>query len=195
MFRNANGPRLSYFWTDIAAQMNDDLFETGYTVEAFIKIAADWTAQRNAWMNIMTREGKRGNLPEWGGGLPESPPLQFAISNLREVQWEPATRVAAAGELRARTAWSGEILVDRWLHVAVVNDPVKRTTTMYVEGAPVLRNPIDTVGLASLNKRWVVGAGFWNDAPPGTGFLGAIGEIRIVPKPLAPAEWLTARAK
>jgi hypothetical protein len=145
-------------------------------------------------MNIMTRQGRRGNLPGWGGGLPESPPLQFAISNLREVQWEPTTQTATTGQLRARTAWSGEILVDRWLHVALVNDPATKVTTMYIEGAPALRNPVDTLGLASLGMRWVVGAGSWDGGAPSGGFLGSIGEIRIVPKPLPPTQWLTARA-
>ena len=194
VFRNSAGPRLSYLWTDLAAQMNDDTFDQGYTVEAFIKIAPEWTAATNAWMNIMTRQGRRGNLPGWGGGLPESPPLQFAISNLREVQWEPTTQTATTGQLRARTAWSGEILVDRWLHVALVNDPATKVTTMYIEGAPALRNPVDTLGLASLGMRWVVGAGSWDGGAPSGGFLGSIGEIRIVPKPLPPTQWLTARA-
>lgn len=194
VFRNSAGPRLSYLWTDLAAQMNDDTFDQGYTVEAFIKIAPEWTASANAWMNIMTRQGRRGNLPGWGGGLPESPPLQFAISNLREVQWEPTTQTATGGQLRARTAWSGEILVDRWLHVALVNDPATKVTTMYIEGAPALRNPVDTLGLASLGMRWVVGAGSWDGGAPSGGFLGSIGEIRIVPKPLPPTQWLTARA-
>lgn len=97
-----------------------------------------------------------------------------------------------AASLSPRTNWSGEILLDTWLHIAVVNDPVAKETTMYVEGAPVLRNAIDGVGLASLGMPWNVGAGYWDDEGAVDGFLGAIGEIRVVAKPLAPAQWLTA---
>lgn len=172
--------------------MNRETFNTGYTVEAFVKLDKSWTAASNAWMNIMTRAGRRGNLKGWDDGLPESPPLQFAISNLRELQWEVVPQVPTPPS--ARTNWSGEILLDTWLHVAIVNDPATRETTMYVEGAPVLRNAIDAVGLASLNLPWTVGAGYWDGGAPESGFLGAIGEIRIVAKPLAPAQWLTARA-
>ncbi|GGY78928.1 LamG-like jellyroll fold domain-containing protein [Pseudoduganella plicata] len=191
-FRNAAGKRLSYFLTDASAAMNRETFNTGYTVEAFVKLDKSWTAASNAWMNVMTRAGRRGNLKDWDDGLPESPPLQFAISNLRELQWEVVPQLPAPPS--ARTNWSGEILLDTWLHVAIVNDPATRETTMYVEGAPVLRNAIDAVGLASLNLPWTIGAGYWDGGAPESGFLGAIGEIRIVAKPLAPAQWLTARA-
>ncbi|WP_260598771.1 LamG-like jellyroll fold domain-containing protein [Sphingomonas endolithica] len=189
----SNAPRLSYFLTDVAAQMNDDAFEQGYTIEAFVKIAKDWTATNNAWMNVMTRGGRRDAIPGWSGSYGDSPPIQFAVSNLREIQWEVPS-FTAAGPVRSRTAWSGEIIVDRWMHLAFVNDPVAKTITMYIEGAPVLRNAVDAVGLPNNGLPWVVGAGASNLASPGGGFLGAIGEIRIVPKPLLPAQWLTARA-
>lgn len=94
----------------------------------------------------------------------------------------------------SRANWSGEILLDSWLHIAVVNDPVTKETTMYVEGAPILRNTVDTVGLATQNLPWVVGAGYYQGNGQGGGFLGAMGEIRIVSKPLPPSRWLTARA-
>lgn len=191
-FRNAAGKRLSYFLTDAAAAMNSATFKTGYTVEVFIKLDKSWTSATNAWMNILTRAGRRGNLPGFDDGLPQSPPLQFAISNLKEVQWEVMPQQAAT--VSSRTNWSGEIMLDTWLHVAIVNDPVARETTMYVEGAPVLRNAVDTIGLASLGLPWTVGAGYWDGGSPGSGFLGAMGEMRVVAKPLAPAQWLTARA-
>lgn len=188
-FRNASGaPRLSYFHTAAGAPLNAETFDSGYTVEAFVKLDKNWTADTNAWMNIMTRGGRRGNIPGFSGG-PQSPPLQFAISNLREVQWEVATQDNKA----SRTNWSGEIMLDTWLHIAIVNDPATRATTMYVEGAPVLRNAVDGSGLATLDEPWYVGAGFWDAGPPSNGFLGDISEIRVVSRPLAPAEWLTAR--
>jgi hypothetical protein len=65
---------------------------------------------------------------------------------------------------------------------------------MYVEGAPVLRNSSNVVGLATLGaaKQWVVGGGSW-DGEKADGFFGNIGEIRVAAAALAPAQWLTAR--
>jgi hypothetical protein len=190
-FSNSDGARLSYFMTDAAAAINGETFETtGYTIEAFIKIDKSWTT-KNAWMNIMTRGGWNRNFPGFQG-WDASPPVQFAISNLKEVQFEVIPQKPAPTSSRAN--WSGEILLDSWLHIAVVNDPVAKETTMYVEGAPILRNTVDTVGLATQNLPWVVGAGYYQGSGPGGGFLGAMGEIRIVSKPLPPSQWLTARA-
>jgi len=190
-FSNAESARLSYFMTDVAAALNNETFETtGYTIEAFIKIDKGWT-DKNAWMNIMTRGGWNRNFAGFQG-WDASPPVQFAISNLKEVQFEVIPQKPAPTSSRAN--WSGEILLDSWLHIAVVNDPATQETTMYVEGAPILRNTVNTVGLASQNLPWVVGAGYYQGNGPGGGFLGAMGEIRIVSKPLPPAQWLTARA-
>ncbi len=191
-FSNTEGSRLSYFMTDAAAALNSATFDaTGYTIEAFIKLDKSWTT-RNAWMNIMTRGGWNRNFPGFQG-WDASPPVQFAISNLKEVQFEVIPQLPAPDSARAN--WSGEILLDSWLHVAVVNDPVAKETTLYVEGAPVLRNTIDTVGLASQGLPWVVGAGYYQGNGPGGGFLGGMGEVRIVAKPLPPSQWLTARAR
>ena len=73
-------------------------------------------------------------------------------------------------------------------------DPVTHDTVMYVEGAPVLRNSSNVVGLATLSatSQWVVGGGSW-DGARADGFFGNIGEIRVAAAALAPAQWLTAR--
>ena len=93
-----NTARMSYFTTDVAAPINPATVPSGYTVEAFLKIDKDWTAQKHAWMNVMTRDGKRGDLAGFSDGDPESPPLLFALSSLREVQWKscPKSRARAA---------------------------------------------------------------------------------------------------
>jgi len=189
---NKNTPRLSYFLTDAAAPINAQTLENGYTVEAFIKIDKSWTSGNQAWMNIMTRDGRRGDLAGYSGGDPESPPMLFAISSLREVQWEVVPSPAGTREPKAN--WSGEVIADRWVHVAIVNDPVSHDTTMYVEGAPVLRNAAAIPGLATLSAAspWVVGGGSW-DGARADGFFGNIGEVRVVAAALAPAQWLTAR--
>lgn len=187
-----NTGRMSYFSTATSAVLNAETVPNGYTVEAFIKIDRDWTSQKNAWMNIMTRDGKRGDLPGYSGGDPESPPLLFAISSLREVQWEVVPERSGAREAKAN--WSGEIIADKWMHVAIVNDGATHETILYVEGAPVLRNVADAPGLATLaaNMPWIIGAGSW-DGARADGFFGSIGEIRIVNQALKPAQWLTAR--
>jgi hypothetical protein len=188
-----NVPRLSYFVTAAAAPINAQTFATsGYTIEAFIKIDPAWINSRHAWMNIMTRDGKRGDLAGFSGGDAESPPLLFAISSLREVQWEVVPDIT--GTRGGLASWSGEIIAGNWVHIAIVNDPVTHDTVMYVEGAPVLRNSSNVVGLATLGaaKQWVVGGGSW-DGERADGFFGNIGEIRVAAAALAPAQWLTAR--
>ncbi len=187
-----NTPRMSYFTTATTAVLNAETESNGHIVEAFIKIDRDWTAQKHAWMNIMTRDGKRGDLPGFNGGDPESPPLLFAISSLREIQWEVVPERTGARD--AKTNWSGEIIADKWMHVAIVNDNTTHETILYVEGAPVLRNTSDAPGLATLaaNMPWVIGAGSW-DGARADGFFGSIGEVRIVNHALLPSQWLTSR--
>src|SRR5690606_32173852 len=93
-----------------------------------------------------------------------------------------------------RVNWSGEIMTDSWSHVAIVNDPETATTTMFVDGAPVLRNAVDTVGMAwNEGMPWILGAD-WVDDAARNGWHGCIGETRIIDRPTTPAEWLTQRA-
>ncbi|WP_291380662.1 MULTISPECIES: LamG-like jellyroll fold domain-containing protein [Achromobacter] len=189
-----NTARMSYFTTDAAAIINGETATDGYTVEAFIKIDRDWVASKHAWMNIMTRDGKRGDLAGFSGGDPESPPLLFAVSSLREIQWEVVPD--DTGTRSPKANWSGEIIPDKWMHVAVVNDDTTHETILYVEGAPVLRNTSGARGLATLaaNMPWIVGAGSW-DGARADGFFGSVGEIRIVGQALQPIDWLTARRR
>ena len=73
-----------------------------------------------------------------------------------------------SGTRGAKTNWSGEIIADKWMHVAIVNDEVTHETVLYIEGAPVLRNASNAPGLAALaaNMPWIIGAGSWMaDAP------------------------------
>jgi hypothetical protein len=186
---------MSSFATDAGAPLNGLTFAAGYTVEAFLKIPAAWSASANAWMNIMEREGRRGDV----GGIDadadgDESTLIFAISSLREVQWEvtPST----AGTKSPAANFSGEIIAERWIHVAIVNDPAQDDTIMYVEGAPILRNASNTNGIAVSNPadRMIVGGGVYAGAPS-NGFLGNIGEIRICIEPLAADQWLTARRR
>lgn len=190
--QNSNkGLRESFFSTLAGAPANNDQLTEGYTVEAVVKIAKRWTPGNNAWMNILTRDGNRGDVPGYRGGDPESNPLLFAVSSLREFQWEPT--VLADGQWTAKANWSGEVMADEWEHVAIVNNPLTHDTTMYVAGAPVLRNVQNAQGIAALNdKSWVVGAGLWGNERT-DGFLGCISELRISKTALKSSEWLSAR--
>jgi len=193
---SVNSPlRMSAFATDVTAPLNGLSFSAGYTVEAFLKLPANWTAANNAWMNIMEREGRRGDVAGIDAGADgDESALIFAISSLREVQWEvtpstPGTRSPAAN-------FSGEIVTERWIHVAIVNDPAQNSTIMYVEGAPILRNASNTNGIAfsSASDRMIIGGGVYANAPS-NGFLGSLGEIRICSEPLSAGKWLTARKR
>jgi len=183
--------RSSYFLTAADAPLNAETLSGGYTIEAFIKFDAAWTVAAHRWCNALARLANRGRLPQFWGGDQEASPILFSISNLREVQWEI---VPASNTHGAQANWSGEIMADTWYHVAIVNDPAARTTTMYVEGTPVLRNTAGEVGIGSPapDCPWAIGCGWWNGAIK-DGWFGCLGEIRIVGRPIASDFWLTAR--
>src|SRR5699024_10013838 len=108
----------------------------------------------------------------------------------REFQWTEIGQDATKGD---KTNWSGEILAGTWNHVALVNDPATAETTMYVNGAPVLRTAQDTIGGSFIEGMpWILGADWVDDAAT-NGWNGCIGETRIVDHPTAQDEWLTAR--
>jgi hypothetical protein len=179
--------RASYLNTAADAPVNAETFPNGYTIETFVKIDPKWTGGTNAWMGALTREGKHGDGVNQGD--PDDPLFTLAISNLREVQWNAVTSAPA---LDGQTAWSGEVMPSTWLHIAAVNDPETKTTTLYVNGAPVLRNAKGGVGMATANKPWRIGTAMYG-AVTDDGWLGCVGETRIVDHPLAATEWLTAR--
>ncbi len=151
------GRRISYINTALGAAVNDVNFvSTGYTIETFVKLDANWSATSNAWMGGLTREGNRRDVPGMTnpGWSWDEPVFTMAISNLREVQWNQSS----ASPAEDRAAWSGEVMPGRWMHIAVVNDPLTATTTLNIDGAPVLRNSINTLGLASTRLPWRIGS-------------------------------------
>ncbi|MFC8922232.1 LamG-like jellyroll fold domain-containing protein [Cellulosimicrobium sp. NPDC057127] len=184
--------RYSYLTTDADAPVNDADLSSGYTIETFVQMDTSWTADDNAWSKALVRSGNRSQIPgmPWSRWDYTASPTALGISNLREFQWTEVGQDATKGD---RTNWSGEIMVDTWSHVALVNDPATAETTMYVNGAPVLRTALDTVG-ASFNPGmpWIVGADWVDDAAT-NGWNGCVGETRIVDRPLDRDEWLTAR--
>ncbi|TIH36629.1 LamG-like jellyroll fold domain-containing protein [Subtercola vilae] len=193
-FANAdrNNSRYSYLTSASGAPVNNASFDNGYTIESFLKIDASWTSSTNQWMMALIRAGNRNEMPgvpydRWGNGGP----VVLGLSNLKEFQWSVIPNEPGLGD---RVNWSGEIQLDTWMHVAIVNDPTARTTTMYVNGAPVLRNATDTVGQSFVpDAPWLMGAGMDNNNP-GAGWNGCIGETRIVDHVIDQTQWLTARA-
>jgi hypothetical protein len=188
-FQNNNAGRVSFMNTATGAAVNANAFPNGYTVESFIKIDPTWSATNNQWMGALNREGTRREIanvvnPGWSW---DEPAFTLSISNLREVQWNALAISEQGNGYRERTNWSGEVMPDRWMHIANVNDPVSKTSTLFVDGAPVLRNSIDAVGLATANKAWRIGA------TGGNGWFGCVGETRIIDRPTSPDQWLTQR--
>lgn len=167
-------------------------FPDGYTIETFLEVDPSWTDGANSWSKAIVRSGNRSQI-----GVPQTrwdwtaSPAALGISNLKEFQWTEVTADPSKGD---RTAWSGEIIPGRWLHVALVNDVDARTTTMYVDGAPVLRNATDTGGQTVQDGMpWLFGSDWVDDAAT-NGWNGCIGETRVVDHPIGAESWLTARA-
>lgn len=182
----------NFFTTADGAPINAETFPEGFTMETFIKISSDYTVEDNRWMQWLIRDGLRGNVPGYANTEPEEPPFAWAFSNLYEVQFSFVDGQSTPVE---SSAWSGEIVnLDEWLHLAVVNDPATKMTTMYIDGVPVLRNSPDTLGIGHDNAMaWILGAGAY-DGVRQSGFLGCIGETRLIDGPTTPEQWLTARA-
>lgn len=191
-FDQSSGSRFSYLSTAADAAVNNANLSNGYTIETFVKMDANWSASANGWSKFLTRTGNRSQI-----GVPRTQwdwtasPSALGISNLREFQWTSLDANAALGD---RVNWSGEIMVDNWAHVAVVNDPTARTTTMYVDGAPVLRNATNVGGMAwHTGHSWILGAD-WVDNAARNGWNGCVGETRIIDHATTPDQWLTQRA-
>ena len=96
-----------------------------------------------------------------------------AISSLKEMQWA-FTDVGKGGH--GYSVWSGDVDLDKWYHVAVVDDPEQGSVVMYINGIPMLRNEYGTPGVAhginGFNDRaWIIGGSMYNNQM-GTGFFG-----------------------
>ena len=189
----------AYFATAKDAPVNKERFEQGYTFETFIKIDKDYGSS-NYWGAFVCRGGRRGDLPNFtvaGADTDdlEEPPLSGAISSLKEVQWA-FTDTAKVGN--GYSVWSGDVDLDKWYHLVVVDDPKEGSVVMYIDGVPMLRNQYGTAGRAhGINgfddRPWIIGGSIYDNIM-NTGFFGTIGETRLVDHPTTPAQWLTARA-
>lgn len=187
-----NTGRFSYLTTSMDAAINNADLSNGYTIETFVKMSADWTADKNQWSKFLTRTGNRSQIPgvPWSQWDYTASPTALGISNLLEFQFTSIPSETSRGD---KTNWSGAIPINSWAHVALVNDPATQATTMYVNGAPVLRNATQTAGMAfNAGMSWILGADWVNDGAT-NGWNGCIGETRIIDRPTTPDQWLTQR--
>lgn len=171
--------------------INDADLSEGYTVEAFISIGEGWNADANAWTRALARTGNRSRLP---GMRPitdyTASPASIGFSNLREFQWTVVGEDPSQGD---RQAWSGEITSDDWYHLAIVDDPADGSVRMYIDGMPILRNISGANGMSfEEGFPWSIGAALNGDSW-GSGWLGCVGEVRVIDRPTEPSEWLIDR--
>ena len=177
--------RGAYLRTVDGAPINDATFAGGYTIEAFVKLPADVRATDHAWMSIVSRFGAGADAGKTGDD-PAEPLATLSMSDGMALQWAmfPVSRDGIA------TNWGHEMRAGEWFHVAVVNDG--RNTTLYVDGAELLRNPsTPATGLATSHEPWFLGA-YHYDRIVEQGFYGWIGDVRIVDRALPVSRFLRA---
>ncbi|MDA3804134.1 metallophosphoesterase [Clavibacter sp. CT19] len=162
----------------------------GYTVEAFVRIPADFDGDADGFSAILSRAASAKDAGRTPGdaGDPDEPAATLSVSGSREIQWcvYPTTQ---QGSL---TNWSHELPAATWWHVAVVNDG--QHTTMYVDGCPVVRNPSTSnrgLAAASPATSWLLGANLYGGKLDHV-LPASIGDVRIVERALKPSEFMIA---
>ncbi|MGW7384208.1 LamG-like jellyroll fold domain-containing protein [Streptomyces sp. NPDC054794] len=169
--------RGAYLRTVDGAPLNSATLRSGYTIEAFYWLPADWDASHNAWSGLVGRAGRNGTAGP-STDDPDEPLATLSVSDGPGPQW--AARPLNQQQLA--TNWGDETARETWWHVAVVNDG--RHTTMYVQGCPVARNPhAPAAGLASAGLPWLVG-GYEYGGKIDQILHGRLGDIRIVERAL-----------
>ncbi|NUS83419.1 MAG: Tat pathway signal sequence domain protein [Streptomyces sp.] len=177
--------RGAYLRTADGAPLNGATFRSGYTVEAFLKLPADWDSGHSAWSALLSRRGRSGDAGKTGGDTDE-PVVTLSLSDGHALQWA----VYPQNQDGAVTNWSHELPLNTWWHAAVVNDG--RHTTMYVDGCPVARNPSTVAtGLATLGLPWLLG-GYEYGGKIDQVMNGWIGDVRVVDRALAVRDFMSA---
>ncbi|MBO1419287.1 LamG-like jellyroll fold domain-containing protein [Streptomyces sp. FH025] len=180
--------RGGYLETVPNAPVNRETFERGFTVEAFFKLPANWDSGQSRWSAILSRWGAAGEAGKNGPSTDaEEPIATLSVSEAPALQW----CVYPLSQSGSSTCWGHQLPLDRWWHVAVVNDG--KLSRMYVEGCEVARNPATpAVGLTTLGRPWMLGgysyAGLLDKV-----FHGYVGDVRIVRRALRVGEFMNAR--
>ncbi|WP_327064039.1 Tat pathway signal sequence domain protein [Kitasatospora purpeofusca] len=187
LFRGTRSPvRGTYLQTAPNAPLNRETFERGFTVEAFCKLPADWDSGQSRWSALLSRWGTAAEAGRSGPGTDaDEPVVTLSLSEAPALQW----CVYPVNQTGASTCWGHQLPLDRWWHVAVVNDG--KLSRMYVDGCEVARNPATpAVGLATLGRPWMVG-GYAYAGVLDKVFHGHIGDVRIVRRALRAGDFMT----
>ncbi|MEK2494481.1 LamG-like jellyroll fold domain-containing protein [Kitasatospora purpeofusca] len=187
LFRGTRSPvQGTYLQTAPNAPLNRETFERGFTVEAFCKLPADWDSGQSRWSALLSRWGTAAEAGRSGPGTDaDEPVVTLSLSEAPALQW----CVYPVNQTGASTCWGHQLTLDRWWHVAVVNDG--KLSRMYVDGCEVARNPATpAVGLATLGRPWMVG-GYAYAGVLDKVFHGYIGDVRIVRRALRVGDFMT----
>lgn len=188
LFKGTRSPvRGGYLQTVPTAPLNRETFERGFTVEAFFKLPADWDSAQSRWSALLSRWGTAGEAGRSGPGTDADEPVAtLSVSEAPALQW----CVYPINQTGASTCWGHQLPLDRWWHVAVVNDG--KLSRMYVDGCEVARNPATpAVGLTTLGRPWMLG-GYAYAGVLDKVFHGYVGDVRIVRRALRAGEFMTA---
>ncbi|MFC4465604.1 LamG-like jellyroll fold domain-containing protein [Streptomyces xiangluensis] len=167
----------AYLRTVDGAPLNSAEFGSGYTIEVFYQLPADWDAAHNKWAGLISRTGTGGAAGKTEGD-PDEPLATLSLSDGPGPQWA----VRPLNQQGFATNWGDETAREIWWHLAVVNDGSH--TTMYVQGCPVARNPTAvSVGLTSLGLPWLLG-GYEYGGQIDQILYGRLGDVRIVERAL-----------
>jgi hypothetical protein len=188
-FDGGKGPdRGAVLRTGPDAPVNSAKFESGYTIETFLKLPEPFEGD-HAWMGILSWEGRAGDAGKHSGWSDDEPTCSLNLSGERFLQFVVYPVPGDADP----TSWSHAVPVGRWMHVALVNDG--RRTVMYVDGSKIVRNASEeSRGISTLGKPFAIG-GTQFDEKYEQGFYGWIGDTRIVSRALQPDQFLTARSR
>ena len=183
-FDGGKGPdRGAMLQTGPNAPLNTMKFMDGYTFEVFVKLPEPFVGD-HAFMGIFSFEGRSGDAGKSSGWSPLEPTCSLNLSSERFLQY-----VVYPADVDADpTSWSHALRTGRWTHIAVVNDA--RRTVVYVDGAPIVRNPRQhSRGIATVGRPFTVGATSF-DLKYGHGFYGSLGDIRITGRALTPKQFM-----
>ncbi|NMO56756.1 Tat pathway signal sequence domain protein [Actinoplanes sp. TBRC 11911] len=179
----------AYLTTVDNAPLNAETFTSGYTIEAFVMIPADWNSGNNGNASMLSRGGSAGEAGKSGKNTNVNEPLaQLNITNNgREVQWNHYP----TNTTYPTTNWSHGLPELQWHHIAVVNDG--QFSKLYVAGSLVQDNPNRvSIGVTSLNRPWLFGA-HTNKGTVDVVFHGNVGDVRIVNRALTIDEFMTKK--
>ncbi|MFI9487253.1 LamG-like jellyroll fold domain-containing protein [Promicromonospora sp. NPDC052451] len=185
-FDGGKGPdRGAVLHTGPHAPVNGMTFESGYTIETFVKLPEPFQGD-HSWMGILSWEGRAGDAGKSGGWSEDDAPCSLNVTGERFLQFV----VYPVPIDDDPTSWSHALPVGRWTHIAIVNDG--RYTTLYVDGSKIARNAATVSrGISTVGKPFALG-GTQGAGTFGQGFYGWIGDTRIVSRALRPEQFLLA---